>query len=61
MLRFTNEDVAQDVEAVAAAVAQSVSLDYEFKQRKGGVSSVMDRHRIANDRKARGTGVDPES
>jgi len=60
VLRFTNEDVQQDVEAVAIAIAQRLSLQYEFTQRKGGVSSVLDRRRVADDQEARESRGDPQ-
>ena len=53
VVRFTNEEVTQDIEAVAMAIAQSVGLAYEFQRRKGGISSVVDRQRVARDAEAR--------
>jgi very-short-patch-repair endonuclease len=34
ILRFRNDDVEEDVEAVALAIATELNLDYQFSRRK---------------------------
>ncbi|MEO9935143.1 endonuclease domain-containing protein [Rhodopirellula bahusiensis] len=53
IIRFTNEDVLADPECVAIAIARHLSLQYEFKKRSGGLSSITDRHRLDREEKQR--------
>ena len=59
VVRFTNEEVRHNLESVAIAIARSLGLQYEFKKRNGGISSVKDRQRIARDLEHRATKRSP--
>ncbi len=49
IIRFSNEDVLADPEAVAIAIARQLKVEYEYRKRSGSSSSVADRQRIAKD------------
>ena len=53
IIRFTNNDVRNDVEAVAVAIARHLGLEYEFNKRRGGLTNLTDRDRISRDKEAR--------
>jgi very-short-patch-repair endonuclease len=53
IIRFTNDDVLADPELVAVAIARHIDLQYEFRKRPGGLSSVVDRRRVDRDRHGR--------
>ncbi|WP_146577427.1 endonuclease domain-containing protein [Neorhodopirellula pilleata] len=53
IIRFSNEEVLADPESVANAIARRLGLRYEFRQRRGGSSSVATRQRIELEKRNR--------
>jgi len=53
VIRFTNESVLNDVEAVAMAIAKHLGEAYQFRLRQGGSSNVLQRQRTEKDKKQR--------
>jgi very-short-patch-repair endonuclease len=53
VIRFTNEDVLDDVEAVLRSIAQQLDLPYSFRQRTSKMSGMMcDKATSDKDRKS---------